>query len=282
MYNTISIACVRPVERFYISGLSNSQWMVYPHVCGEHSPFKSLNENPSGTSPRLWGDYSGTPPHVRVLRYIPTPVGRLNKGVCVNSTSTVHPHACGEIMPWRCRYAYRAVHPHACGEIFLTKLLVLMGIGTSPRLWGDCLLGVCNHWEIRYIPTPVGRLDSKTPVKRARDGTSPRLWGDWIQRRGKTCAGRYIPTPVGRFLLGSVQVVKIVKVHPHACGEIFMPSLAQTRSAGTSPRLWGDCDYRRRHIRSLRYIPTPVGRFDSARQATKQQPVHPHACGEIV
>ena len=281
MYNTISIACVRPVERFYISGLSNSQWMVYPHVCGEHSPFKSLNENPSGTSPRLWGDYSGTPPHVRVLRYIPTPVGRLSPFFFLLAAPTVHPHACGEII----------------ANFYKTNRVN----GTSPRLWGDYCQFLQDEPRKRYIPTPVGRFIRTSDIvifppvnphacgeigvisrERASEcGTSPRLWGDWAFKIQRDARARYIPTPVGRlYLLWMMTVLNTV--HPHACGEIPACQSLALVGRGTSPRLWGDWLPVLFGSWGRRYIPTPVGRFLGPCQSGFRRSVHPHACGEIL
>ena len=172
--------------------------------------------------------------------------------------------------------------------------------GTSPRLWGDSLSRNTAGQFKRYIPTPVGRLtpeqvcpcyrpvhphacgeiDARTGVPVLPTGTSPRLWGDFSCQNAPHVPPRYIPTPVGRFNIRNVNKV-IIAVHPHACGEIYRRTKTEVASTGTSPRLWGDfCGFGCGHVR-FRYIPTPVGRFDAAIDASYSTAVHPHACGEI-
>ena len=153
-------------------------------------------------------------------------------------------------------------------------------VGTSPRLWGDCLERVSVFKWHRYIPTPVGRLCSCSRILPDRpvhphacgeiwsfgptvdhgNGTSPRLWGDCFELKFKTELTRYIPTPVGRLRIHEEDIVSVT-VHPHACGEIELTVMISASQNGTSPRLWGDSlDAGLLHDHS-RYIPTPVGRF---------------------
>ena len=70
---------------------------VHPHACGEIVVFVFVQKIPTGTSPRLWGDYNHYFLRHSDFRYIPTLVGRF---VDINKLSifnAVHPHACGEI-----------------------------------------------------------------------------------------------------------------------------------------------------------------------------------------
>ena len=73
-----------------------------------------------------------------------------------------------------------------------------------------------------------------------------------------------------------------ITVHPHACGEIHAFADTYAHYGGTSPRLWGDCRRCPKRRTSVRYIPTPVGRFKLYRQILQLPTVHPHACGEII
>ena len=69
-----------------------------------------------GSSPRLWGTFCTFPPALVVIRFIPTPVGNIFYKFC---------HEIG--VP---------VHPHACGEHQSHNLVLTIGHGSSPRLWG--------------------------------------------------------------------------------------------------------------------------------------------------
>ena len=233
-----------------------------------------------GTSPRLWGDFFRCGGEPKDTRYIPTLVGRLLPSSCLVRCRTVHPHACGEIV--------RACQPISCKG------------GTSPRLWGDCVVqGKIVHY-MRYIPTLVGRFGQcgygvcvhavhphacgeisylKLYPNRC-DGTSPRLWGDFLFDILSPVLKRYIPTLVGRFMT-IVAKNRHTSVHPHACGEIGTDRPFRLGRPGTSPRLWGDLPRRKEPCALLRYIPTLVGRFLVSQTTDIRQEVHPHACGEI-
>ena len=331
-----------PVGRFPITGTVPPELPVHPHACGEIASSGGIHSAGCGTSPRLWGDSDVIPKDLDTLRYIPTPVGRLDYFASKSELLPVHPHACGEICSmvhrisvwygtsprlWgdctlsRIRKAHSryiptpvgrfalsspysssiSVHPHACGEILMRYAASFDVSGTSPRLWGDCIAETLSWYILRYIPTPVGRfapLPCHGPprpvhphacgeINDRRDcecglvGTSPRLWGDFPKRTKTPPPSRYIPTPVGR-LLTNVPPHCGFAVHPHACGEILYDYGFGRVGCGTSPRLWGDCLVIRLQHQSHRYIPTPVGRFATRFYHRRPATVHPHACGEIV
>ena len=158
-----------------------------------------LDTSYSGTSPRLWGDSLRPQEFQRIVRYIPTSVGRFLLFLRVIGCP--------------------AVHPHVCGEIVSSPVARHNKEGTSPRLWGDCLRADPKWFGQRYIPTSVGRLPTgrATPYVNAVHphvcgeildlihgddvvgGTSPRLWGDWRMPERLGHHRRYIPTSVGRF-----------------------------------------------------------------------------------
>ena len=69
-------------------------------------------------------------------------------------------------------------------------------------------------------------------------------------------------------------------VHPHARGEHSCSKRRAQRCAGSSPRTWGTRDGRPVALRVLRFIPTHVGNTRTARTASAQRTVHPHARGE--
>ena len=254
---------------------------VHPHVCGEISESPRSSSDQSGTSPRLWGDYTPLNCWRKGGRYIPTSVGRLPGQRANRREQPVHPHVCGEIDPVYDRDKYEE--------------------GTSPRLWGDFRVRCLVSRRCRYIPTSVGRLEvvrsgrgdlpvhphvcgeiSESPRSSSdQSGTSPRLWGDYTPLNCWRKGGRYIPTSVGR-LDGFPQFARLQAVHPHVCGEITSVQVVSWSYAGTSPRLWGDSCWRGTNLVKPRYIPTSVGRLSPKWSASISAAVHPHVCGEIV
>ena len=90
---------------------------VHPHACGAYVMISCIGSFNPGSSPRLWGIRSASPPQQdRNRRFIPTPVGHTNTPARTAGNHTVHPHACGAYY-----YLEQSVH---------------ISPGSSPRLWG--------------------------------------------------------------------------------------------------------------------------------------------------
>ncbi len=70
---------------------------VHPHACGEIYEILESDNPLTGTSPRLWGDYTRGGLVRAFTRYIPTLVGRFLSEWRCGCNASVHPHACGEI-----------------------------------------------------------------------------------------------------------------------------------------------------------------------------------------
>ena len=87
-----------PVGNSTNSGPAGQAFSVHPHACGE-LPFFIL-EKPTyiGSSPRLWGTLVLTFADQILIRFIPTPVGNSSSRIISMPTTTVHPHACGELL----------------------------------------------------------------------------------------------------------------------------------------------------------------------------------------
>ena len=110
-------------------------------------------------------------------------------------------------------------------------------------------------------------------------GSSPRLWGTWILLLSTTNCNRFIPTPVGN-IKNSDRNIRIIAVHPHACGEHDKRFPGLVRKFGSSPRLWGTFITRLFEQLTRRFIPTPVGNIRCSVRGLTKTAVHPHACGE--
>ena len=172
-----------------------------------------------GSSPRMWGTQLFDFWFIFFLRFIPTHVGNSVSERLVRITSTVHPHACGEL-------DWQSIPTALCG-------------GTSPRMWGTRGAGRTRHALHRFIPTHVGNsliaplsavllpvhphacgeLSSSPMAASTFSGSSPRMWGTPPQYPGLFLRWRFIPTHVGNSH-GIRRAVGSYTVHPHACGEL--------------------------------------------------------------
>ena len=111
-------------------------------------------------------------------------------------------------------------------------------------------------------------------------GSSPRLWGTQTLRKAGLEVFRFIPTLVGNssniFFRSAA-----VRVHPHACGELGGFEATSWAGTGSSPRLWGTRCSGTARRRGRRFIPTLVGNSYLNPGGCRDNPVHPHACGEL-
>ena len=73
---------------------------------------------------------------------------------------------------------------------------------------------------------------------RVFEGSPPRVWGRpslfviWFMSAGFT------PTCVGK-TMGSHNIIDIVRVHPHVCGEDNIRIVIRHFGYGSPPRVWG-------------------------------------------
>jgi len=71
-------------------------------------------------------------------------------------------------------------------------------------------------------------------------------------------------------------------VHPHERGELLSDQTAGRGWSGSSPRMWGTPTDPLRGTNLVRFIPTHVGNSRSGCKSPGSEPVHPHACGELI
>ena len=234
---------------------------AHPHVCGEHAHKGPLQPVRRGSSPRVWGAPLRGRASAWRRRLIPT---------CVGSTPNARPPS-----------NRATAHPHVCGEHEGTDGTVLLGCGSSPRVWGALVEQRLRPRLERLIPTCVGSTRSAASsvsrrsahphvcgehmphaaTVRAGSGSSPRVWG--AHRRGvkNNREKRLIPTCVGS-TWQMLFLASLRSAHPHVCGEHQVVITSVLTASGSSPRVWGA---RRGTIRCqprLRLIPTCVGSTD--------------------
>ena len=112
-------------------------------------------------------------------------------------------------------------------------------------------------------------------------GSSPRVWGQ-VFENGKFFKNfRIIPTRVGT-RSGYFNLLFAQKDHPHACGDKFQREFPDVKSAGSSPRVWGQVGSIHLDGIALRSIPTRVGTRKAVTVTITPTRDHPHACGDKV
>ena len=194
----------------------------------------------------------------------------------------------------------RPVHPHACGEIAPVDLAAPNDDGSPPRVWGNRVRRGQDRQSYRFTPTRVGKSGRSVSCQSCRavhphacgeiavsgfadprtTGSPPRVWGNRIASTASARGSRFTPTRVGKSPpLGGR--LRLVAVHPHACGEIYTARIARNVHTGSPPRVWGNPPDRRRVLQALRFTPTRVGKSSPAASPPASAAVHPHACGEI-
>ncbi len=168
-------------ENFGSTELGANTRLRSPHVCGDNRLEALLDLCIHSVHPHVCGDnYQGAFNWGRVSRFTPTYVGTTfstmataviesgspprmwgqpTVGLSVNSSSSVHPHVCGD--NWR-----------------NAAICTVMHEGSPPRMWGQRFGGKRNY----------GRLI----------GSPPRMWGQHATEQGtKMVSKRFTPTYVG-------------------------------------------------------------------------------------
>ena len=227
----------------------------------------------------MWGTLCAAFGQNAFGRFIPTHVGNTPRSPPAPAPATVHPHACGE-------------HPRQV-------LRRLIGLGSSPRMWGTLERAEDRQPDVRFIPTHVGNTvkgfyssssisvhphacgehDGNTLFPNITIGSSPRMWGTPERVRLGDLLNRFIPTHVGNTI--NVTYIQFVSpVHPHACGEHVLYFPSSYSFVGSSPRMWGTPHHRNVCQYIHRFIPTHVGNTLFILHVNNSLSVHPHACGE--
>ena len=171
------------------------------------------------------------------------------------------------------------VHPHVRGEMGYVQQVPEVGIGSSPRAWGN-VLGACpSDMPYRFIPTCVGkwRCEERRPCwktvhphvrgemsagarpRSCPSGSSPRAWGNGRCRVPHGVVQRFIPTCVGKCRWRHTRRARW-PVHPHVRGEMVTICILDVDRRGSSPRAWGNGLQLLLFSPLHRFIPTCVGK----------------------
>ena len=133
-------------------------------------------------------------------------------------------------------------HPHACGDKALLLCVLLLGSGSSPRVWGQAHRSSFENFLQGIIPTRMGTSlgdvffadktrnhphaygdkSSLTSWSMCFAGSSPRVWGQedilWV----RPYLIRIIPTRMGTSLYLYPTHFQASN-HPHAYGDKLSP-----------------------------------------------------------
>ena len=211
-----------------------------------------------GSSPRV----RGTPE----LRY----KYEVNGGIipaCAGNTSTTRER--------RCR---PRDHPRVCGEHSLAAYTITLNPGSSPRVRGTRFSGVGHDRAVGIIPACAGNTEF-CMLNWGMGGDHPRVCGEHqaipytsadgagssprVRGTLESSCFRYFPTGIIPACAGNTISPESTSCwswdHPRVCGEhvaLVAPALVQ---AGSSPRVRGTPERRRRRKRRHGIIPACAG-----------------------
>ncbi|RYQ48739.1 hypothetical protein PG1770B_1301 [Bifidobacterium pseudolongum subsp. globosum] len=232
-----------------------------------------------GSSPRL----RGTP--------APKPAGRTYTGII--------PALAGNTTRRIFQLIARRDHPRACGEHLAPFGIVLLSIGSSPRLRGTP--PAKQQWRVRWgiIPALAGNTPtSLLPCRVRRDhpracgehfnparpalgsaGSSPRLRGTPICAPSLSRSVGIIPALAGNTGRGA-RACHGGWDHPRACGEHSDSQKRNLRAQGSSPRLRGTLRGQQVQVTGGGIIPALAGNTTRCASRDTRPWDHPRACGE--
>jgi len=138
----------------------------------------------------------------------------------------------------------------------------------------------CSSWLRPVHPHARGEMGRDRFSCLALLGSSPRTWGNGERGEAVSDSHLFIPTHVGKWHRFHPRPGSRT-VHPHARGEMGSSSNAREAITGSSPRTWGNEEPGAAVFDWCRFIPTHVGKWESAAWRKRTHSVHPHARGEM-
>ena len=192
-------------------------------------------------------------------------------------------------------------HPRACGENKICDFERSGSRGSSPRMRGKLAELQTLAERERLIPAHAGKTGAYRRASMMSEA-HPRacgenrytslgpwaLYGSSPRMRGKLCAacgGGYadglIPAHAGK-TLPRLMVARRARAHPRACGENVAQGQLGALPWGSSPRMRGKPEHRRRGPHPRRLIPAHAGKTRSSDWAPILPAAHPRACGENI
>ena len=192
-----------------------------------------------------------------------------------------------------------AAHPRVCGENYNLFHLIYDTVGSSPRVRGK-LVELFRTWDVnRLIPACAGKTSDNAlklipcaahprvcgenltlkMYSSTETGSSPRVRGKRVCPQYGTNASGLIPACAGKTQF-RVPRVYVPRAHPRVCGENERKITGVDLESGSSPRVRGKRDFRRRKIHMPGLIPACAGKTFQFRMEGTKQWAHPRVCGE--
>ena len=129
-------------------------------------------------------------------------------------------------------------------------------------------------------PRACGELAGRSRGLVQDDGSSPRMRGTRPSSHDEVGSFRIIPAHAGNSFSPFLGADSIPD-HPRACGELLATRMASLGTSGSSPRMRGTLRRDRFAGVDLRIIPAHAGNSAPPGSATRADPDHPRACGEL-
>ena len=207
-------------------------------MCGEHQSIGSPPPGLAGSSPRVRGTRSFDDPVHRQRGIIPA---------CAGNTDT------RDIFPLGGRD-----HPRVCGEHWFQSGAVGSFIGIIPACAGNTTTSATVAFGSRDHPRVCGEHAPPLACLFDARGSSPRVRGTHGRHvQNRTLAG-IIPACAGNTPAKAASPSRN-RDHPRVCGEHELPELRQAAIRGSSPRVRGTPDGRRKSVEDMGIIPACAG-----------------------
>ena len=233
----------------------------------------------SGSSPRIRGEYRSARRQTRHLRIIPANTGRI-------TTGQVSSFAEGD-------------HPREYGENSLPLLVVVLAMGSSPRIRGECHTCVSSVAGTGIIPANTGRMTCQFRVwiftrdhpreygentpqnirSIAQPGSSPRIRGEYTGYALSVYMSGIIPANTGRILLHQ-ETLRVYWDHPREYGENCRAENRPRQPGGSSPRIRGESIDGEGDPAQTGIIPANTGRIVVCSCESSAVVDHPREYGE--
>ena len=116
---------------------AHAQGRAHPRACGENALPSRMTRLRSGSSPRMRGKHAGVNAREVGCGLIPAHAGK------------THIHVS--------EHCANAAHPRACGENFPKVWMMLLMMGSSPRMRGKLAAPILDILDVRLIPAHAGK-----------------------------------------------------------------------------------------------------------------------------
>mgnify|MGYP000941189907 CR=1 FL=1 len=232
---------------------------AHPRVCGENWSTASRRSTASGSSPRVRGKRDHHRAHRRPRRLIPACAGKTaachwsapsERGssprvrgklaallVCHVELGLI-PACAGKTRFRAWRGSGASAHPRVCGENASEPSLMVVVLGSSPRVRGKPVQHLHGGAWHGLIPACAGKTSRRRSLLRPSPA-HPRVCGENLGSAPRASAPAWlIPACAGKTSYGC-RPAACLSAHPRVCGENYWVPASRMRKLGSSPRVRG-------------------------------------------